>query len=130
MIKRTTNIVFITLFAGFAFLAQPAIAAECAEMMRCMPGHTEGHMPGAEDTTSCDCVQSTQILLRIGCMPQNRSQIAPDINISSHIDYGIPLQHDSMWICQDWLWTEHRFFTAVDPVPHCPIFILNQSFLC
>lgn len=130
MTRRTPIIAFIALLFGAAFLAQPAIAAECAKMMRCMHGHSDGHLPSAKEKPFCDCAQSAQKLLRYGCMPQKRSQVAPDINLSSHIDDGMPSPYDSPWLSQDWPWTAHRFFRVVDPAPGSPIFILNQTILC
>lgn len=130
MNRRTAIITFITLFFGLAFLAQPAIASECARMMRCMPGHSQGHLPLTNDSPPCDCTQSTQVLFRYACMPQNRSQNAPDKSISSRIDDWIPLQCDIQWLPQDWHHTEDLTSTSVVPSTHTPIFILNQSFLC
>ena len=130
MTRRTSIITFLTLFFGFTFLAQPAIAAECARMLGCMPDHSTNHLPGAKDDPSCTCTQSTQLLLRYICMPQNRSQIAPDMNLSSNIDDVLASQHVLGWLSQIWIDTADRCIAAVDPTPRNPIFILNQSFLC
>ena len=130
MDRRKFVISIYTFFLGLAFLAQPAIAAECAGSTECIPGHPKSHHPSPKDIPSCDCSQTTQLLHRYVCMPQNRSQFAPDINLSSHIGDLISSHFDIGSLDADWRCTAILNLKVAEPLAHRPIFLLNQSFLC
>ncbi len=128
--KKAIVITFFTLFLGLAFIVQPAIATECARLIESIPGHSKGHHPFSKDGPQCDCAQTSQLLLRYTCMLQNRNQFAPDINLSFNIEDVMASQLGIGWLYPNCRCTANLNFVVTEHLPHPPIFLLHQRFLC